>query len=123
LDQVTAKESWLTPIFTTDTHILILKADKAIWIQIGDAMSGATVVQYLPSGNIGDLSGAQSTTIERVWAFGRMGDEINIVQIGKALFLIMHWYHVSLDYSVLYTRMSLRFQDALMYVIDISTCN
>ena len=38
-------------------------------------------------------------------------------------FLIMQWYHVSLDYSVLYTHMSLRFQDALMYVIDISRCN
>ena len=38
-------------------------------------------------------------------------------------FLIMHWYHVSLDDSVLYTHMSLRFQDALMYVIDMSRCN
>jgi hypothetical protein len=28
-----------------------------------------------------------------------------------------------LDYSVLYTHMSLRFQDALMYVIDMSRCN
>jgi len=66
LDQATAQENWLTPSFTPDTHILILKADKATWIQIGDAKRGATVIQSLPSGYIGDVSGAQSATIERV---------------------------------------------------------
>jgi len=34
LDQATAQENWLTTSFTPDTHILILKADKASWIQI-----------------------------------------------------------------------------------------
>jgi len=90
LDQVAAKEVWLTPSFTPDTYILILEADKASWIQIGDAISGATVVQSLPSRNIGDLSGAKSTTIERVWAFARLGDETDIVQIGKAYIIANH---------------------------------
>jgi len=87
LDQVAAKEVWLVPSFTPNTYILIRNADKASWIQLGDATSGATVVQSLPSGNIEDLSGAKSTTIERVWAFARREDETDIVQIGKAYIL------------------------------------
>jgi len=54
LDQVAAKKVCITPSFTPDTYILIRNADKASWIQLGDATCGATVVQSLPSGNIGD---------------------------------------------------------------------
>jgi len=79
LDQVAAKEVWLTPSFTPDTYILIRNADKASRIQLGDATRGATAVQSLPSGNIGDLSGAKSTNIERVWAFARPVDGTDIV--------------------------------------------
>jgi len=64
--QAAVQEYWLTPSFTIDTHILILKAGVASWTQIGDARRGATVIQSLPSGNIGDMSGAQSATLERV---------------------------------------------------------
>jgi len=84
LVQATVQAYWLTPSFTTDTQILILKAGVASWTQIGDARRGATVIQSLPSGNIGDVRGAQSTTLEKVWKFEGGGDEIDIVQIGIA---------------------------------------
>ena len=93
LDQATAQKNWLTPSLTPDTHILILKADKATWIPIGDAKRGATVIQSLPSGYIGDVSGAQSATIERVWTFGRVGDVIDIVQLGNAYITANHPIH------------------------------
>jgi len=89
-DQDAAKKNRPTPSFTLDTYILIRKADKASWIQLGNATSGATVVQSLPSGNIGDLSGATSTTIETVWAFARPVGGIDIVQIGKAYITANH---------------------------------
>jgi len=89
LDQVAAKEVWLTPIFTPDTYILIRNADKASWIQLGDATRGATVVQSLPSGNIEDLGGAKLATIEKVWAFACPVEGTNIVQIGKAYITTM----------------------------------
>ena len=44
----------------------------------------------LPSGNIGDVSGAQSATLEKVWIFEEEGDEIDIVQIGKAYITANH---------------------------------
>ena len=88
-DQDAAKKNRPTPSFTLDTYILIRKADKASWIQLGNT-SGATVVQSLPSGNIGDLSGATSTTIETVWAFARPVGGIDIVQIGKAYITANH---------------------------------
>ena len=53
-------------------------------------MRGATVIQSLPSGNIGDVRGAQSTTLEKVWKFEGGGDEIDIVQIGKAYITANH---------------------------------
>jgi len=90
LDQVAAKEDWFTPSFTPDTYILIRKADKASWIQIGDAISGATVVQSLPSGNIGDLGGAKLTTLQKLWAFASPVDGTDIVQIGKAYITANH---------------------------------
>jgi len=90
LVQATAQEYWLTPSFTPDTHILILKAGVASWTQIGDARRGATVIQSLPSGNIGDVRGAQSATLEKVWEFEGGGDEIDIVQIGKAYITANH---------------------------------
>jgi len=90
LEQATAQEYWLIPSPTSDTYILILKAGEASWIQIGDARRGATVIQSLPSGNIGDVSGAQSATLEKVWIFEEEGDEIDIVQIGKAYITANH---------------------------------
>jgi len=89
LDHVAAGAIWCVPSFTPNTYILIRNADKTSWIQLGDATSGATVVQSLPSGNIGDLSGAKSTTIERVWQF-RSRDGTDIVQIGKAFIVADH---------------------------------
>ena len=89
LDHVAAGAIWCVPSFTPNTYILIRNADKASWIQLGDATSGATVVQSLPSGNIGDLSGAKSTTIERVCQF-RSRDGTDIVQIGKAFIIADH---------------------------------
>ena len=62
----------------------------ASWTQIGDARRGATVIQSLPFGNIGDMSGAQSATLERVWNFEGWGDETDIVQIGKAYITANH---------------------------------
>ena len=78
----------------TEPHIryihLDVKAGEASWIQIGDARRGATAIQSLPSGNIGDVSGAQSATLEKVWIFEEEGDEIDIVQIGKAYITANH---------------------------------
>jgi len=88
--QVAVQEYRFTPSFTIDTHILILKAGVASWTQIGDARRGATVIQSLPSGNIGDVSGAQSAILERVWIFEGGGDDIDIVQIGKAYLTANH---------------------------------
>jgi len=84
------QEYRLTPNFTINTHILILTAGVASWTQIGDARRGATVIQSLPSGNIGDVSGAQSATLERVWIFEEGGDDIDIVQIGRAYLAANH---------------------------------
>jgi len=89
-DQDAAKENRPTPSFTPDTYILIRNADKASWTQLGNATRGATVVQSLPSGNIGDLSGATSTTIETVWAFVRPVSGIDIVQIGQTYITANH---------------------------------
>jgi len=89
-DQDVAKEDWPTPSFTPDTHILIRNADKASWIQPGNASRGATVVQSLPSGNIEDLRGATSTTIETVYQLERPAGGIDIVQIGKAYITAHH---------------------------------
>jgi len=80
-DQDAAKKDWLTPSFTPDTYILIRNADKASWIQLGDSTRGATVVQSLPSGNIEDLRGATSTTIETAYQLERSAGGIDIVQM------------------------------------------
>jgi len=87
---VAVQEYRLIPNFTIDTHILILTAGVASWTPIGDARSGATVIQSLPSGNIGDVSGAQSATLEKVWIFKGGGDGIDIVQIGMAYLTANH---------------------------------
>jgi len=71
-DQDEAKKDWPTPSFTPDTYILIRNVDKASWIQLGNATSGATGVQSLPSGNIEDLRGATVTTIETLCQFERL---------------------------------------------------
>ena len=51
------------------------------------------MIQSLPSGYSGDVSGAQSATIERVWTFGRVGDVIDIVQLHKAYITANHPIH------------------------------
>jgi len=84
------QEYRLTPSFTSDTHILILTAGVASWTQIRDARCGATVIKSLPSGNVEDVSGAQSATLERVWLFEEGGDDIDMVQIGKAYLTADH---------------------------------
>jgi len=80
--QGAAQEYRLTPHFTTDTHILILKGGVASWTPIGNVRRGATVIQSLPSENIGDVKGAQSAILEQVWFFKGGGDDIDIIQIG-----------------------------------------
>jgi len=84
------QEYRLTPSFTSDTHILILTAGVASWTQIRDARCGATVIKSLPYGNAEDVSGAQSATLERVWLFEEGGDDIDMVQIGKAYLTADH---------------------------------
>jgi len=74
---------------------LILEANKASWIQIGNAKSGATAIQSLPSDGLGDVSGAQLTTIERVWKFERVGKEVDIVQFGEVYILANHPIHTA----------------------------
>ena len=71
-DQDEAKKDRPTPSFTPNTYSLIRNADKASWIQLGNATSGATGVQSLPSGNIEDLRGATVTTIETLCQFERL---------------------------------------------------
>jgi len=88
--QAVVQEYRLTPSFTPDTHILVLEAGRARWTQIRDARPGAIVIQSLPSGNTGDVHGAQLATLERVWIFEGGGDDIDIVQIGKAYFTAHH---------------------------------
>ena len=90
MDQATAQENWLTPSFTPDTRILILEADKASWIQIEEAENGATAIQFLPSGCLDDVCGAQLATIEKVWMLERGGNEVDIVQFGEAYITANH---------------------------------
>ena len=93
-DKFATKEDWPTPSFMPDTYILIRNADKASWIQLGDSTRGATV-QSLPSGNIKDLWGATSTTIETVYQLEHPAGGIDIVQIGKAYITAHH--HIQTD--------------------------
>jgi len=79
-----AQEYRLTPHFTTDTQILILKDGVAGWTPIGKAWIGANVIQSLPSGNIGDVKGARLAVLEQVWHFKRGLDDSDIIQIGMA---------------------------------------
>jgi len=88
--QGAAQEYRLTSHFTTDTHILILKDGVASWTPIGNARSGANVIQSLPSGNIGDVKGARSAILEQVWFFRKGGDDIDIIQIGMACITANH---------------------------------
>ena len=87
--QAAVQEYRLTPSFTSDTHILLLTAGVARWTQIRDARGGATVIQSLPSGNVGDVRRAQLATLQRVWFFEEEEDDI-IIQIGKAYLIANH---------------------------------
>ena len=69
--------------FTSDTHLLLVTAGVASWTPIRDIKWGSTVVQSLPSGNIGDVRRAQLATLERLRYFRTEGDD-SMVQIGKA---------------------------------------
>jgi len=69
---------------------LILTAGVASWTQIRDVRGKATVIQTLPSGNIGDVSGAQLATLEKVWMCDGGEDEFDIVQVGKAYITANH---------------------------------
>jgi len=80
---VEEQEYRLIPSFTSDTHILLFTAGVASWTQIRDIKWGSTVIQSLPSGNIGDVRRAQLATLEKVWYFETEGDDF-MVQIGKA---------------------------------------
>jgi len=68
-DLEVVQEYRLTPHFTSDTHILILKDEVASWTPIWKVKRGCTVMQTLPSGNIGELKGAQWATLEQVLFF------------------------------------------------------
>ena len=48
------------------------------------------MIQTLPSGNIGDVRGAQSATLEKVWMFDGGEDEMDIVQVGKTYITAIH---------------------------------
>jgi len=88
--QDVVQEYRLTPHFTSDTHILILMAGVASWIPIGKARRGDTVIQSLPSGNIGELKGAQSAILEQVWFFKEGGEDIDMIRIGMACITANH---------------------------------
>jgi len=92
--QAAGQEYRLTPSFTSDTHILLLTAGVASWTPIRDARWGATVIQSLPYGNVGDVRRAQLATLEKVWFFEEEGDDI-IVQIGKAHLTANHPIHTA----------------------------
>ena len=89
-DLETAQECGLTPHFTSDTHILILVDGVARWTPIRQAKRGCTVMQTLPSGNIGELRGAQTAILEHVLFFKDGGEDSDMIRIGMACIAANH---------------------------------
>ena len=89
-DLETVQECGFTPHFTSDTHILILEFGTARWSPIRQARRGCTVLQTLPSSNIGDLKGAHTAILEHVLFFKGGREDADMIRMGMACIAANH---------------------------------
>jgi len=79
-----------TACFGFDTPVLIESQGFAQWKMFYQAEKGESAVQFLPSGNIMDLTGALTTPIKTLCCFDTQKGDNDMVKMGKCIITPRH---------------------------------